>query len=127
MRVIATAPIAGQKPGTSGLRKKTRVFMEPRYLENFIQSTLDVVREDCGGSLAGKRLVVGGDGRYFNRQAIQTILQIAAGNGVGRVVPGAVPGRQPVRAAGTRIYLPGPAGRRTGPDVPANAAARSLG
>ena len=85
MRVIATAPIAGQKPGTSGLRKKTRVFMEPRYLENFIQSTLDVVREDCGGSLADKRLVVGGDGRYFNREAIQTILRIAAGNGVGRV------------------------------------------
>ncbi len=85
MRVISTAPIAGQKPGTSGLRKKTRTFMEQRYLENFIQSTLDVVREDCGGSLAGKRLVVGGDGRYFNREAIQTILQIAAGNGVGRV------------------------------------------
>ena len=85
MRIIPTSPTAGQKPGTSGLRKKTRVFMQPGYLENFIQSTLDVVREDCGGSLAGKRLVVGGDGRYFNREAIQTIVRIGAGNGVGRV------------------------------------------
>ncbi len=80
MRTIPTTPFAGQKPGTSGLRKKTRDFMQPRYLENFIQATLDAT------GLAGQTLVVGGDGRYFNREAIQTILQLAAGNGVGRVL-----------------------------------------
>ncbi len=80
MPTIATTPLAGQKPGTSGLRKKTREFMQPRYLENFVQSTLDSV------DIKGKILVVGGDGRYFNREAIQTILQLAAGNGVGKVL-----------------------------------------
>jgi len=80
MRTIPTTPFAGQKPGTSGLRKKTRDFMQPSYLENFIQATLDAT------GLAGQTLVVGGDGRYFNREAIQTILQLAAGNRVGRVM-----------------------------------------
>jgi phosphoglucomutase len=80
MKTIPTTPVAGQKPGTSGLRKKTREFMQPRFLENFIQSTFDST------DLAGKTLVVGGDGRYFNREAIQTILQLAAGNGVGKVL-----------------------------------------
>lgn len=77
---ISTTPFAGQKPGTSGLRKKTREFMQPGYLENFIQSVFDAV------DLKGQTLVVGGDGRYFNREAIQTILRLAAGNKVGRVL-----------------------------------------
>lgn len=80
---IATKPIEGQKPGTSGLRAKTAVFMQPGYLENFIQSVFDAI-----GGLQGKSLTVGGDGRYFNDRAIQTILRMAAANGAVRVVVG---------------------------------------
>lgn len=80
---VETTPIEGQKPGTSGLRKKTRVFMQPGYLENFIQATFDAI-----GGGAGKKLVVGGDGRFFNKQAIQIILKMAAANGVSEVIVG---------------------------------------
>ncbi|MEM9579215.1 MAG: alpha-D-glucose phosphate-specific phosphoglucomutase [Pseudomonadota bacterium] len=80
---VATSPIEGQKPGTSGLRKKTRVFMQPGYLENFIQATFNAI-----GGGAGKTLVVGGDGRFFNRQAIQTILRMSAANGVAKLIVG---------------------------------------
>ncbi len=83
MKTIQTNPIEGQMPGTSGLRKKTRVFMEPRYLENFIQATFDAI-----GGGAGKTFVVGGDGRYFNKDAIQTIIKMAAGNGAAGVIVG---------------------------------------
>ncbi|MEQ5871446.1 alpha-D-glucose phosphate-specific phosphoglucomutase [Sagittula sp. NFXS13] len=76
-------PFDGQKPGTSGLRKKTRVFMEPGYLEAFVQSTFDAI-----GGCAGKTFVVGGDGRYFNAEAIQTILRMAAANGAARCIVG---------------------------------------
>jgi phosphoglucomutase len=79
---ITTSPVAGQKPGTSGLRKKTPVFMGRHYLENFVQSIFDVV-----GS-AGKTFVLGGDGRYFNDRAAQVILRMAAANGVARVIVG---------------------------------------
>ncbi|MFT4149594.1 MAG: alpha-D-glucose phosphate-specific phosphoglucomutase [Paracoccaceae bacterium] len=79
---VATQPIAGQKPGTSGLRKKTPVFMGRHYLENFIQSTFDVV------GCAGKTFVLGGDGRYFNDRAAQVILRMAAANGAERVIVG---------------------------------------
>ncbi|MFN4201725.1 MAG: alpha-D-glucose phosphate-specific phosphoglucomutase [Tabrizicola sp.] len=79
---IATAPIAGQKPGTSGLRKKTPVFMGTHYLENFVQSIFDVV------GAAGKTFVLGGDGRYFNDRAAQVILRLAAANGATRVIVG---------------------------------------
>lgn len=78
-----TAPIEGQKPGTSGLRKKTRVFMEPGYLENFIQSTWNAI-----GGVAGKTLVLGGDGRFFNDRAAQAILKMAAASGALRVIVG---------------------------------------
>ena len=87
-RTVPTAPIPDQRPGTSGLRKKTRVFMQPHYLENFVQSVFDIVREDAGGDLARETLVVGGDGRYHNRPAIQQILRLAAANGFGRVLVG---------------------------------------
>ena len=83
VETVATTPIEGQKPGTSGLRAKTRVFMRPGFLENFVQSIFDAV-----GPIADRTLVVGGDGRFFNRQAIQTILKMAAGNGAARVIVG---------------------------------------
>ncbi len=88
MKTISTTPFSDQRPGTSGLRKKTRVFMEPHYLENFVQSVFDAVREEAGGSFAGQLLIVGGDGRYYNRAAVQTILRMAAANGFGRVMVG---------------------------------------
>ncbi len=79
---VTTAPIAGQKPGTSGLRKKTPVFMARHYLENFVQSIFDVV------GAAGKTFVLGGDGRYFNDRAAQVILRMAAANGAARMIVG---------------------------------------
>ncbi|SEN40045.1 phosphoglucomutase [Loktanella fryxellensis] len=83
MTTTTTRPIAGQKPGTSGLRKKTRVFMEPHYLENFVQAVFDAI-----GGAAGKTFVVGGDGRYHNDTAAQIILRMAAANGAARVIVG---------------------------------------
>lgn len=83
IEITSTTPIEGQMPGTSGLRKKTRVFMQPGYLENFVQATFDAI-----GGGQGKTFVVGGDGRYFNKQAIQTILKMAAGNGAAKVIVG---------------------------------------
>jgi phosphoglucomutase len=80
---IETSPFPGQKPGTSGLRKKVAEFQRAGYLENFVQSIFDTV-----GDCAGKTLVVGGDGRYFNRQAIQIILRMAAANGFARLIVG---------------------------------------
>ena len=83
---IATTPFAGQRPGTSGLRKKVTEFQQPGYLENFVEAiflTLDAL-----GEVQGRTLVLGGDGRYFNRAAIQTILRMAAAHGVGRVLVG---------------------------------------
>lgn len=82
-QVISTQPIEGQKPGTSGLRKKTRVFMQAGYVENFVQSIFNAI-----DGAEGKTFVVGGDGRYFNVEAIQTILKMAAANGVAKVIVG---------------------------------------
>ncbi len=81
--IVKTSPIDGQKPGTSGLRKKTRVFREPGYLENFVQSVFDGT-----GGAQGKTYVVGGDGRFFNAQAIGTFIRMAAANGAARLVIG---------------------------------------
>jgi phosphoglucomutase len=79
VKTVRTTPFEGQRPGTSGLRKKTRVFMQPGYVENFVQSVFDAVRPDEG--FGEQTLVVGGDGRFFNREAIQTIIRMAAANG----------------------------------------------
>ena len=83
---IPTAPIAGMQPGTSGLRKKVTEFAQGLYLANFVQSVFDAVRPEAG--FGGLTLVVGGDGRYYNREAIQTVLRIAAANGFARVLVG---------------------------------------
>ncbi|GGD20976.1 alpha-D-glucose phosphate-specific phosphoglucomutase [Sinisalibacter lacisalsi] len=80
---IATQPIDGQKPGTSGLRKKTRVFMQSHFVENFVQATLDAI-----GGAAGKTFVLGGDGRYFSPQVAQVILRMCAANGAAKVIVG---------------------------------------
>jgi phosphoglucomutase len=80
---ISTQPFSDQRPGTSGLRKKVSVFQTPHYLENFVQSIFDTRTDLRGGTLA-----LGGDGRYYNRQAIQTIIRMAAANGVARVIVG---------------------------------------
>ncbi len=83
IETIKTQPIAGQRPGTSGLRAKTRDFMQPHFLENFIQSGFKALQ-----GVAGKTLVLGGDGRYYNQHAIQTILKMAVANDAARVVVG---------------------------------------
>lgn len=80
---VATKPFAGQKPGTSGLRKKVKVFSQPGYLENFVQCIFDSLEGHQGATL-----VLGGDGRFFNDVAIQVILRMAAAAGFGRVLVG---------------------------------------
>ncbi|SNR27620.1 alpha-D-glucose phosphate-specific phosphoglucomutase [Puniceibacterium sediminis] len=80
---ISTKLIEGQKPGTSGLRKKTQVFMGPHYLENYLQATWEGI-----GGVVGKTLVLGGDGRYFNDRAAQVMLRMAAASGAKKVIVG---------------------------------------
>ena len=87
MKTVPTRPFTDQKPGTSGLRKKVRVFQQAHYLENFVQSIFDALVAS-GEPLVGKTLVVGGDGRYYNLEALQIILKIAAANGFGRTLVG---------------------------------------
>lgn len=83
IRTVATAPFTDQKPGTSGLRKRVPIFQQAHYLENFVQSIFDTI-----GVPPNATLVLGGDGRYYNREAIQIILKMAAANGFGRVLVG---------------------------------------
>lgn len=83
INIIATKPISGQKPGTSGLRKKVHIFQQTHYLENFIQSIFDSLTD-----ITHQTLVVGGDGRYYNKVATQTILRMAAANGFAKVLVG---------------------------------------
>jgi phosphoglucomutase len=85
---VPVTPFAGQRPGTSGLRKKVTVFREPGYVEAFVQSLFDVLPEAVGSSIAGQTLVLGGDGRFFNDRAIQTIIRMAAANGVTNLIVG---------------------------------------
>ncbi len=83
IQTIATKPFNDQKPGTSGLRKKVRIFQQPHYAANFVQSVFDSLT-----GFEGQTLVVGGDGRYLNREVIQIVLKMAAANGFGRVLVG---------------------------------------
>ena len=83
IRTVATQPFSDQKPGTSGLRKKVPAFQQAHYLENFVQSIFDSISAPKGATL-----VLGGDGRYYNREAIQIILKMAAANGFGEVMVG---------------------------------------
>lgn len=83
LRTISTQPFLDQKPGTSGLRKKVSSFQQPHYLENFVQAIFDSIAAPQGSTL-----VLGGDGRFYNRQAVQIILKMAAANGFGRVMVG---------------------------------------
>jgi phosphoglucomutase len=85
IQTVPTTPFAGQRPGTSGLRKKVKEFQQPGYLENFVEAIFQTIKGTTGEGCA---LVVGGDGRYFNREAIQTILRMAAAHGVPRVLVG---------------------------------------
>ena len=88
MKIVAIPVKAfpGQQPGTSGLRKKTREFMQPGYLEAFVQSVFNAMRGSVSGDFSESTLVVGGDGRYYNKEAIQKILRIAIGNQFGCVM-----------------------------------------
>jgi phosphoglucomutase len=83
IRTVPSTPFAGQKPGTSGLRKKVKVFQQPNYSENFIQAVYDVAKPARGATL-----VIGGDGRFHNRTVIQQAIRMAAANGYGRVLVG---------------------------------------
>ncbi|MBB4480346.1 alpha-D-glucose phosphate-specific phosphoglucomutase [Rhizobium etli] len=83
IKSVPTTPYLDQKPGTSGLRKKVPVFQQPNYAENFIQSIFDSLE-----GYQGKCLVIGGDGRYYNREVIQKAVKMAAANGFGKVMVG---------------------------------------
>ena len=83
IRTVQTKPYPDQKPGTSGLRKKVPVFQQENYAENFIQSIFD-----CLDGLKGATLVIGGDGRFYNREVIAKAIRMAAANGVGKVMVG---------------------------------------
>ena len=83
VNIVATSAFQDQKPGTSGLRKKVKIFQQPNYLENFVQSIFDTLTVPKDATL-----VLGGDGRFYNRQAIQTIIKMAAANGFSRVLVG---------------------------------------
>ncbi|SFV12138.1 phosphoglucomutase [Methylobacterium sp. 174MFSha1.1] len=83
VKAVPTQPFPDQKPGTSGLRKKVPVFRQPGYVENFVQAIVD-----CLPDRAGTTLVVGGDGRFLNREVVQTTLKIAAANGFSRILVG---------------------------------------
>ena len=83
IETVPTTPYDDQKPGTSGLRKKVRVFQQPHYAENFVQSVFDVVEDRAGATL-----VIGGDGRFLNREVIGKAIRMAAANGFARVIVG---------------------------------------
>ncbi len=88
IKVQTSSPFSDQRPGTSGLRKKTKVFMQANYLENFVQAVFNAVKEKFNVDFSQETLVVGGDGRYYNRNAIQIILRLAVANGFKQIMVG---------------------------------------
>ena len=103
-RTVPTSPFPDQRPGTAGLRKKVRVFRQPNYLENFLQAVFN-----AAGDFNGATLVAGGDGRFWNREALQALFRVAAGNGVERIIVGRQ-GLLSTPAASHLIRLHGAAG-----------------
>ena len=87
-QIISSTPFADQKPGTSGLRKRVTVFQQPHYLANFVQSIFNALKTEKGELPANATLTLGGDGRFFNREAVQIILKMAAANGFNKVLVG---------------------------------------
>src|SRR5436190_21421242 len=85
---VPITPFPDQRPGTSGLRKKVSVLSRPGYVEAFVQSIFDALPEAVSDGVAGKTLVLGGDGRFFADEAAQTIIRMAAADGVGRLLVG---------------------------------------
>ena len=83
IEIVSCVPYNDQKPGTSGLRKSVKQFQKPDYLQNFVQAIFNTLPEREGSTL-----ILGGDGRYFNREAIQIILRMAAANGIGKILVG---------------------------------------
>lgn len=81
IQTVSTEPFEGQKPGTSGLRKRVKVFQQKNYTENFIQAMLEAIPEADGGA-KGATLVVGGDGRYYSDEVLQVIVKCSLGQGV---------------------------------------------
>jgi len=83
VRTAPTTPYDDQRPGTGGLRKRVTVFQQPAYLENYLQAVFDAVALPTASTL-----VIGGDGRYGNRQALEVLVRMAAANGIGRIIAG---------------------------------------
>jgi phosphoglucomutase len=88
IRTVTTRPFDDQRPGTSGLRRKTRYFVQPHYIENFVQSVFDFAARSGNVDFSNETLVLGGDGRFFNRAAAQVIIRMAVANGFGRIIVG---------------------------------------
>ena len=83
LKIVQTKPYLDQKMGTAGIRKKSRIVMQENYIENFVQSIFNAI-----GGVAGQTFVLGGDGRFYNKIAIQKILKIAAANGMAKMIVG---------------------------------------
>src|SRR3981081_3812767 len=88
IRSVPIKPFPDQRPGTPGLREQVSVFLQSGYVEAFVQSIFDALPEAVGEGVAGKTLVLGGDGRFFAAEAAQTIIRMAAANGVGYLLVG---------------------------------------
>ena len=83
IKVVQTKPYLDQKMGTSGLRKKVKIYQQPNYIENFVQSVFNSYKPE---DYKGKSLIIGGDGRFYNDVAIQLCIKIGVANGIGKII-----------------------------------------